>query len=124
MDFLVFKTNHGMDYAINICDVITVKHPGPITHVPGTPKGVVGMVSYQGELIAVVDTAELYYDEHRVAELMLIVSNNAEKYGILIDSISEIMRGEIPDNVRFIDPLDYKNSVLGFVKDATRIELF
>lgn len=123
MDFLRFKTNHGMEYAINIADIIAIIKPGPITTVPGSPKGVIGMISYQGELIAVIDTAELYEGVHKPSNLLMIVQSK-QNYGILIDSVSDIIRGDIPEDVRFIDPYDYERSVLGFDKEAVRIELF
>jgi len=108
---------------MNLAEIVAVIEPGPITGVPGTPKGIVGVLSFRGELIPVVDVAELYHNKREPANLMLIVQSK-EKYGILIKSVSDIVRGEVPSNVKFIDPYDYERSVLGLNKDTVCVELF
>lgn len=123
MDFLVFKTNHDLDYAINIADLVAIVNPGPIARVPGTYPAVVGMTKFHDELIAVIDTHVLFHGEPRDAPLMMVMQSK-QKYGVLIQSVSNIHRGEVPDDVRFIDPHDYEKSVLGFDKEAVRVELF
>lgn len=123
MDFLVFTTNHGMEYAVNIADLEAIINPGPITAVPGTPKGVIGLISYHGRLLPVIDTHELYHDKHEPSDLMMIM-RHTEPYGVLIKKVSNLNRGDVPEDVRFIDPYDYRNSILGFNKEAVRVELF
>jgi len=125
MDFIGFTIN-GQSYAVRIDEAIaTIKTP-IIASVPGSPASVAGMFSYHGEFVPVIDLSQLYAferDEH--PELVILVQGK-ETYGILADTVDEIIRGEVPENYLCLDIRDIEMTVKQPPRESTDmgVELF
>lgn len=125
MEVITFTTNHGMKYAVLIKDLLAVIEPGEIFVPPGCPDGIAGITKFRDQIIPVIDTAMLYENRRGEQKLMLVMQGQCCTYGVLIKEVSDIIRdGKLPEEVRFLDPNDYVNSVLVFDKDVSRVDLF
>lgn len=110
MDFIGF-TIKDRSYAVRIDEsVAIVKHP-VITSVPGTFPAIVGMMSYHGILVPVVDLSILYNrtTENENHQYVLIVRGDTI-YGILVDTIDSVVRNEIPGNFICLSTHDIENT--------------
>lgn len=123
MDFLCFTANCGQKYAVKIDELIAIVDKPAITAVPGTKPHVVGMVMWRHFLVPVVDIAMLYSGIEGNSRYMVIL-DGTQKFGVLVDEISDVTRGEIPDGVRFMDVHDFEVSVATYDASASHIELF
>ena len=97
MDFIGFTIN-GQSYAVRIDEAIATIRTPTMASVPGSPSSVMGMFSYHGEFVPVIDLSKLYteeIDEH--PEYVIIVQGHT-KYGILADTIEDIIRNDVPDD--------------------------
>lgn len=123
MDFLCFTANCGQKYAIKISELVAISAKPEITVVPGTKPHIVGVIMRQNELVPIVDIALLYSgvvgDSH-----FLIIMDGHQKFGVLVEEIHEIVRGDVPTEVRFMDVHDFETSVATYDASASHIELF
>jgi chemotaxis signal transduction protein len=126
MDFISFKA-HRQLYAVRIDEAVATMLKPPITAVPGTIPAVCGMFSYLGELIPVVDISMLYFGEEDVTATHVIIVVGDHKYAILVESIHDIIRQDVPSDVMYLSIHDIENAVMNrteVVSESERIELF
>jgi chemotaxis signal transduction protein len=123
MDFLVFKANHDQHYALNIADLDRIITVDSITAMPGTPPAVVGLICLSGELIPIVDVSLLFAGEAEMTDLVLICRGK-EKYGIMIEAVSEIVRDNVPDDCQFLDVMDLEREAGSLQVRVSTVELF
>ena len=123
MDFLCFVANHGKEYAVSIPDMLGIVNEPVITAVPGTLPAIVGMTKFRESLIAVVDMSIMFSGDSENASAMVIfaASNN---FGVLVQEVNDIVRGQIPAGCEFIDVHDFERSVTTFDRSESHIELF
>lgn len=123
MDFMCLTANCGQKYAIQIKDLVAIIQVPEITGLPGEAGAVVGMISRLGVLVPVVDIALLYSgivgDSH-----YLVILNGTQQFGILVEEVHDIVRGEIPKDVRFLDVHDFELSIKTYNQKSADIELF
>ena len=125
MEFLCFKANCGQKYAAKLDDLVAVMQKPVITSIPNAQTdAVVGMFSRFGELIPVVDIAHLYSGHDDPDANFIVILDGYHKFAILVDEINEIMRGDVPTDVRFLDAHDFETSVLTYDHTASSVELF
>ncbi len=123
MDFLCFVANHNKEYAVSILDMAGIVANPVVTAVPGEATAVVGMTTYQGKLIAVVDMSIMFSGDSEDASLMVVFSGS-EPFGVLIKEVRSIVRSQVPDGCEFIDVHDFERSVTTFDRSESHIELF
>lgn len=123
MDFLCFVANHKKEYAVSILDMVGIVANPVITAAPGEPTAVVGMTMYRGRLIAVVDMSIMFSGDSEQATSMVVFAGS-EPFGVLIEEVHNIVRGQVPDGCEFIDVHDFERSVTTFDRSESHIELF
>ncbi len=123
MDFLCFTANFGKEYAANITDLVGIVDHPVITAVPGTHEALIGMTMYRGNIIAVVDLATVCSGNYGKADTMLVL-RGSNLYGIMVENVSDIKRGEVPEDVTFIDAHDLENTATHEKFTGDHVELF
>jgi chemotaxis signal transduction protein len=125
MELIKFETTNGTEYVAAIKDLLAIVCPNDIIVFPGASNGIVGITKHHNDIIPVIDTAMLHHGIRSKPELMIVTEGLHGIYGILIKYVSNIIRnGNIPGEIRFLDPNDYVNSILCFDNKAEKIELF
>ncbi len=83
----------GEKYGINVMQVREVLRDIEIAPVPGAPDYVLGIINLRGNVVTVVDTRSRFglpmaetTDESRI----IIIENNDQTLGLLVDSIAEV----------------------------------
>ena len=91
---VVFKLGEE-EYGIEINNVQEINRMCDITHFPGAPTFIVGMVNLRGDIIPLLNLRRLFavpdadsYNESK----FLVVEFGRKRIGILIDSASEVLR--------------------------------
>ena len=125
MDFICFEA-HNEKYAVRIDEAIAIIPIPEITGVPGTIPAIKGMFSYLGELIPVVDLSQLYDGVDEFEPLFVIMVKGDRKYAILSQGIKDIIRGEVPMDIKFLSIHDIENAVMSgaVASNEGHIELF
>ena len=128
MDFLCFSNDAEREYAVNIADLIAITTIENITSVPGTFNYIKGIFIYHNEIIPIIDLQHFCYDEpcSNDNNLVVILQGNQEKYGLLINTVGKIVRGNVPEDIRFLDSKDFERTIKSGVSpnNSTNIELF
>ena len=124
MDFIGFTIN-DQSYAVRIDEAVATIPTPQITHVPGSTPAVVGMFSFHGELVPVIDLSRLYNGQDDEQPKYVIVVRGDVTYGILADRIDNVLRSEIPDNFMCLSIHDIENTVKQPPMEASaHVELF
>lgn len=96
---LVSFSTGADEFAVNIKDVKEINKLSPITHVPGAPEFVEGVINLRGEVVPVINLRERFglerkdYDKYT----RVIIINVYEKHlGLIVDSVSEVLRIPVP----------------------------
>ena len=85
----------GESYGVDIAAVQEIKAMSPITAVPRTPNFIEGVINLRGQITPVVNLHARFgtADQERTRDTRIIVVNWAEEWvGLLVDSVSEVMR--------------------------------
>ncbi|HHW00990.1 MAG TPA: hypothetical protein GXX36_15760 [Clostridiaceae bacterium] len=94
LEYVVFKLGEE-EYGIEINSVQEVNRIDGITRFPGAPVFIAGMVDLRGEIIPVLNLRRLFgmddSDSYNVSRFLVAESGN-KKTGILIDSVSGVLR--------------------------------
>lgn len=94
LEYVVFKLG-GEEYGIKINNVQEINNIGEITHFPGAPAFISGLVDLRGDLIPISDLRKLFHVEQPDADhgsKFLVAEFGNKKIGILIDSVSGVLR--------------------------------
>ena len=98
---LVFRLGDD-EFGIPIDAVVEVAQvPSQITRVPKTPKFLEGVVNLRGEVLPVVDQRrrfDLPKLEKNEARRLVVVKTERHRAGLIVDSVSEVLRTD-PENV-------------------------
>ncbi len=91
------------EYGIDIAEVQEINRMVDITHVPRAAGYMEGVINLRGQLIPVIDL-RTRFDMTRVEPTrnsrIIVVEDNAQRVGMIVDSVSEVVR--IP--VKQIEP--------------------
>ncbi len=124
MDFIGFTINE-QSYAVRIDEAVATIPTPIITHVPGTNPALVGMFSFHGELVPVVDLSRLYTGDDDQHPKYVIVVRGDVTYGILADRIDNVLRNEVPEDFLCLSIHDIENTVKQPPMEASaHVELF
>jgi len=83
----------GEKYGINVMQVREVLRDIEIAPVPGAPDYVLGIINLRGNVVTVVDTRSrfgLSSSETNEESRIIIIENNSQTLGLLVDSIAEV----------------------------------
>ena len=119
----VTATIDGQLFGLPIARVHDVFMPAHLTHVPLAPPEVAGVLNLRGRIVTVVDMrCRLGLPKHSGdAEQMAIgIEVDGETYGLLVDSVGEVMR--ISDNVRVSNPVNLDQRLASVSAGVYRLE--
>jgi purine-binding chemotaxis protein CheW len=75
-------------YALPVDDVLDVAEYGTVAPVPGAPSGVLGVCNVRGNVLAVLDVAELFAIERKATpQRIAIVEQDGCRAGLAVDSV-------------------------------------
>jgi purine-binding chemotaxis protein CheW len=98
--FLVFRLGDD-EFGLPIDAVEEVaRAPDRITRVPRTPGFLEGVINLRGEVLAVVDQRRRFDmppAADREARRMIVVRTPAHRAGLIVDSVSEVLRSSADD---------------------------
>lgn len=82
----------GQEFALPIADVKETIRPRPITPVFRTPSFVLGLINLRGEIVAVLDLAQLLGlpPSGATPDSRVLIVKRGPKAGIVVDSLSEV----------------------------------
>ena len=83
----------GEKYGINVMQVREVLRDIEIAPVPGAPDYVLGIINLRGNVVTVIDTRlrfGLASNEPNEESRIIIIENNSQTLGLLVDSIAEV----------------------------------
>lgn len=91
---VVFKLGEE-EYGIEINNVQEINRMSEITHFPGAPVFIAGMVDLRGDIIPILNLRRLFAvhdsDSYNASKFLVVEFGN-KRIGILIDSASEVLR--------------------------------
>jgi purine-binding chemotaxis protein CheW len=109
------ETEHVVEYVTAVVDrqlfglpisrVQDVFVPARVTRVPLAPPEVSGVLNLRGRIVTVIDLRRrlgLPVRPRTASDMAIGIEQNGEAYGLLVDSVSEVMR--ISDAVRAANP--------------------
>jgi len=94
IEYVVFKLDEE-EYGIDINNVQEVNRISEITHFPGAPYFIAGMVDLRGDTIPVLNLKKLFSDNDSGSyslSKLLVVEFKKKRIGIMVDSVSEVIR--------------------------------
>jgi purine-binding chemotaxis protein CheW len=78
----------GEQYALPVDEVLEVAEYGTVAPVPGAPAGVVGVRTVRGNVLAVLDVAEVFELERQAPpQRIAIIEHDGCKAGLAVDSV-------------------------------------
>ncbi len=83
----------GEKYGINVMQVREVLRDIEIAPVPGAPDYILGIINLRGNVVTVVDTRSRFglpTGETNTESRIIIIENNDQTLGLLVDSIAEV----------------------------------
>ena len=83
----------GEKYGINVMQVREVLRDIEIAPVPGAPDYILGIINLRGNVVTVVDTRSRFglpTGETNAESRIIIIENNDQTLGLLVDSIAEV----------------------------------
>ncbi|MGE5449815.1 MAG: chemotaxis protein CheW, partial [Methanomassiliicoccales archaeon] len=84
-----------VSYALDISLVQEIIRPPQITPLPQTPDYFLGIANMRGCIVPVIDPARLLtgrFLELQEASRVIVLEVNAQKFGIMVGSVSEVIR--------------------------------
>jgi purine-binding chemotaxis protein CheW len=102
-------------YGVPLVDVCEVARLGSITPFPGLPATLLGAVNLRGEVLPVTDVRGFLNLEpspptHR--SRLIVVPHHAERVGLLVDSIGDVLDVPVPDRPTTVPELVTGQTVL------------
>ncbi|RJQ21756.1 MAG: chemotaxis protein CheW [Nitrospiraceae bacterium] len=92
---LVSFTLEKEEYAVDILKVQEINRITEITKVPNAPDYVEGVINLRGKVIPVIHLRKkfgLYHKDSDDSSRIIIMDINGITYGIIVDSVSEVLR--------------------------------
>jgi purine-binding chemotaxis protein CheW len=115
----------NQEYAIHIEDVKEiVQIPESITTVPQVDLHVLGMMNLRGELLPLIDLRTLFHLSNKQPDeksRVIVISNNAQIIGLVVDSVSEVLR-VTKDDVEDLIPAMAREAELSDITDICRLD--
>jgi len=94
LEYVVFKLGEE-EYGIEIKNVLEINRINEIAHFPGAPDFIDGMVDLRGDIIPILNLRRLFAihdsDSYNTSKFLVAEFEN-KRVGILIDSVSEVLR--------------------------------
>jgi len=120
--FVIFKLGDE-EYGTDIMNVQEIILPPKITSLPGTPPHVLGIVNLRGAIVPIINLKQrlgLEDSEDTEETRVIIVKVENHSYGIIVDSVQEVLRL----NSEQIDRGDdvYHGIDRSFIKGIARME--
>lgn len=96
--YIIFQLGETR-FGVKINQVLRIIRLSPVTRVPNAPSFLEGVINYHSQVIPVVDLKKRLAlpaeDKHNDASRILIVDLETQSFGMLVDSVAEIIR--LPD---------------------------
>ncbi|MBP2652217.1 MAG: CheW protein [Firmicutes bacterium] len=92
--FTLETNNDNYEYGIPIEQVYEITRPGKIIKLPGMPLFIEGVMNLRDNIIPIVDLKKRFSLGVTTAKdttRIVIVQSNLQKYGIIVDDVSEII---------------------------------
>ncbi len=97
----------GQVFGVEVKDIHDVFQPDRITPVPLAPPEICGVLNLRGRVVTAVDARVrlgLQVDEQSDQPMAVGVDCNGESYGLIVDSVNEVMR--LPDSAYEANPVN------------------
>jgi purine-binding chemotaxis protein CheW len=94
-------------FGLPIARVQDVFVPARLTHVPLAPEVIAGVLNLRGRIVTVIDMrCRLGLPKYSggATQMAIGIEQNGEAYGLLVDSVGEVMR--ISDSIRAANPVN------------------
>ncbi len=88
---VVFELS-GVRYALDIRFIREVGRRTDITHVPGLPHWVLGVMNLHGEIISVVDLAKFLSLDPFPASMLIVTQAGEQRIGLMVHTVEQIQR--------------------------------
>jgi chemotaxis signal transduction protein len=88
-------------YAIPVEHVLEVAELGEVTPVPGSPPEVLGVRNLRGQILPIVDLAQVFgIPTSRSAQRLLVAQGRGHRAGFAVDEVSDIgsLSGEVEES--------------------------
>ena len=107
-------------------EIITM--PDELMHPPGLPDFVEGVLNLRGELISIINSRSMHRrppSSEGAARRVLIFKFNEKSFGLIVDSVEEIVTFSESDKMKLPDLLyqNANNDLMSDVQEATQISL-
>lgn len=89
-------------FCLEITKVREIRRWSPVTVLPYAPSDVLGVMNLRGAVIPVYDLAQRFglgRTEHNDRNVVIVAAVNAQMFGLLIESVSEIV-SIMPDDIQ------------------------
>lgn len=123
--YIIFDLK-GIEYGINVQQVLSIERIQEITEVPRTPKFIKGVINLRGEIVPIIDLKErLHLSETEYTEQtrILIVSVDDIQVGLIVDAATDVMdiqQTDIEAVSESIGDID-EDCLLGVIKREERL---
>ncbi len=97
--YVSFSVSDNM-YAVALADVVRIVGYENVTEVPKAPEYVEGVINLQGAVIPIINMRERFglpRDDSLKRQKVLVVHVNQRSFGLVVDSVSEIVDVEEED---------------------------
>ncbi|HUZ28401.1 MAG TPA: chemotaxis protein CheW [Solirubrobacteraceae bacterium] len=79
------------EYAFQVTGVLEITETGPLTPVPGSPSGIIGVGNLRGQVMPIVDLAQVMgleqvADPHRI----VVVEDADRRAGFVVDDVLDV----------------------------------
>ncbi|MDD3626913.1 MAG: chemotaxis protein CheW [bacterium] len=119
MNFLLlYIADHN--FAIKITNVVEIIKMVKITTTPKSPEFVKGIINFRGVVIPVIGLAELFSMEYKndiLNRAIIIVSNNNELSGLIVDDVSDIRIVDASNIDKPSKHIPFSNFLLGILRE-------
>ena len=94
--YLSFLLDKGI-FAINVSKVLEVLEKQPITFVPDTPKHIVGVLNFRGEILPVIEMRLKFnmpsgnLEKFVIIVLELMINGKPQIFGAIVDSVVDVI---------------------------------
>ncbi|HEX3049902.1 MAG TPA: chemotaxis protein CheW [Aggregatilineaceae bacterium] len=112
---VVFELS-GVRYALDIRFVREVGRRTGLTHVPGLPQWVLGVMNLHGEIISVVDLAKFLSLDPSPASMLIIAQTGAQRIGLMVHAVEQIQR--VPVEQIISPPFKVDTQLVNYLRGA------
>jgi|GEM_PF-3774586 chemotaxis signal transduction protein/ligand-binding sensor protein len=125
--YMIFGSD-GEEYGISISKIQEITEIMPVTHVPGTPDFMKGVINLRGKIIPVIDFGlrlGLKAGACTERSCIIIVDTEGRQTGIAVDSVTGVsdIKGEDIDDMPVLDPKSETGYISGLDKSGEKIRI-